>query len=92
MKRESSSDTNILLVTIIAIVVIFITSCLTGCNKQIIDLTYSYNYAIIQLPDGTIKEGKIASWSDYDGEQLQVKFKDGTVHLTSSYRCELINQ
>ena len=27
---------------------------LTGCNKQIMDFTYSYERAILQLPDGTI--------------------------------------
>ena len=31
---------------------------LTGCNKQIVDFTYSYEKAILQLPDGTIVEGE----------------------------------
>lgn len=63
---------------------------LTGCNKQIIDLQYSYNYAIIQLQNGKVIEGKIQSWTDYeDGEQLQVKI-DGVVYLTNSYNCTLI--
>lgn len=64
----------------------------TGCNKQLVDLNYSFNYAIIQLPNGTIVEGKVQSWTDYDdGEQLQIKI-DGVTYLCSSYNCVLINK
>lgn len=69
----------------------FMTLTLTGCNKQVMDLTYNYNYAVIQLPDGTIVEGKVQSWNDYDGEQLQVKI-DGVVYLCSSYNCVLMHK
>lgn len=65
-------------------------SCmLMGCNKQIIDLNYTYNYAIIQLPNGEVVEGKIQSWTDYEGEQLQIKM-NGVVYLCSSYNCVLM--
>lgn len=64
----------------------------TGCNRQMIDTTYTYNYAIIVLPDGGVIEGKIDSWRDFeDGDQLQVKI-NGVTYLTSSYRCTLINK
>ena len=39
---------------------------LIGCNKQIFDIQYSFNYAIIQLPNGEIVEGKVDSWKDYE--------------------------
>jgi len=29
-------------------------------------------------------------WSDYEGELIQVIAEDGTVYLTSSFRCDLI--
>lgn len=64
---------------------------LTGCNKQIVDLNYTYNYAVIQLPNGEIVEGKIQTWTDYEGEQLQVKI-DGIVYLCSSYNCVLMKK
>ena len=64
---------------------------LTGCNKQIIDLNYTYDYAIIQLPNGDVVEGKIQSWKDYEGEQLQVKI-DGKLYLCSSYNCVLVDE
>ncbi len=77
-----------------ALAIIFAGLLLTGCgNKQIIDVQYSFNYAIIQLPNGVIVEGKVKSWTDYsDGEQLQITMNDGTTYLCSSYNCVLINK
>lgn len=39
---------------------------LTGCNRQIVDLTYAYDYAIIALPNGEVIEGTVYSWRDYE--------------------------
>ena len=65
---------------------------LTGCgNKEVFDLQYSFNYAIIQLPNGEIVEGKVDSWKDYEGEQLQIKI-NGIVYLTSFYNCTLMDK
>ncbi len=73
------------------LLVIFTLSTITGCgNKTILDTTYTYDRAIIQLADGTVVDTKIKSWTDYEGEQIQVIAEDGTVYLTSSFRCDLI--
>lgn len=56
---------------------------MAGCNKQVIDLTYEYNWAQLKMPDGTIVEGKLNSWDDYEGDQLQVKI-DGVIYLVHS--------
>lgn len=56
---------------------------LTACNKQVIDLTYSYSWAQIKMPDGSIVEGRVDSWTDYEGEQVQVTI-DGTTYLVNS--------
>ena len=52
---------------------------LSACgNRQLIDTTYTFNKAIISLPNGTVVEGKVTSWKDYeDGAQIQVVI-DGT--------------
>lgn len=72
--------------------IIALTVLLTGCNKQVIDLDYTYNYAVIQLPNGQVVEGKVQSWTDYDdGEQLQVRI-DGVTYLCSSYNCVLMHK
>ena len=56
---------------------------MTGCNKQVIDLTYEYSQAQIKMPDGTVIEGKADSWNDYEGDQLQVKINGTTLRLRS---------
>lgn len=63
---------------------------LTGCNYTLIDTNYKFDRAIIELADGEVIEVEVASWTDYDGEQIQITTKDGTTYLTSSFRCDLI--
>ena len=65
------------------VVVIGLLASLTACNKQVIDLTYSYSWAQFKMPDGSIVEGKVDNWTDYEGEQVQVTI-DGTTYLVSS--------
>lgn len=63
---------------------------LTACNYQMVDLTYSYNYAYISLPNGECVEGKVDSWKDFeDGDQIQVVI-DGVTYLTDTTRCVLV--
>lgn len=63
---------------------------LVGCNRQLIDTTYAYDYAWIELPGGEVVEGKIQSWKDYeDGDQIQVTI-DGKTYLTSTERAVLM--
>ena len=80
---------------IIAMLLIIITilsvTVLAGCNKQMVDLTYSYEYAIIGLPNGEVVEGKVSSWTDFeDGDQIQVKI-DGKTYLVHSSNIVLIS-
>ena len=78
----------ILLVAVVALSMALIT---TGCNKQLVDLTYSYDYAIIGLPNGETVEGKVSSWTDFeDGDQIQVKI-DGKTYLVHSSNIVLIS-
>lgn len=64
---------------------------LPGCNKQMVDLTYSYERAIIKLPNGEIVEGKVTSWTDFeDGDQIQVRI-DGKTYLVHSSNIVLIS-
>jgi hypothetical protein len=64
---------------------------LSGCNKQMLDLTYSYEYAILSLPNGEVVEGKVSSWTDFeDGDQIQVRI-DGKTYLVHSSNVVLIS-
>lgn len=76
----------------IAIAAIVLAVSLSGCNKQIVDLTYSYERAIISLPNGEIIDGKVQSWTDYeDGDQIQVKI-NGVTYLVHSSKIVLISE
>ena len=66
---------------------------LAGCgNKQVFDTTYTFNKAIIVLPNGKTIEGKVESWIDYeDGDQIQVKI-NGVTYLVHSSDIVLIKE
>ena len=77
----------ILLAAVLAVSI----AVLAGCNKQMVDLTYSYEYAIIALPNGEVVEGKVSSWTDFeDGDQIQVKI-NGKTYLVHSSNIVLIS-
>ena len=65
---------------------------LVACgNRQLLDTTYTYDHAIISLPNGEVVDGKIQSWRDYeDGDQIQVVV-DGKTYLVHSSNIVLIN-
>ena len=85
MKKWITIVLAVMLVTCVALITV-------GCNKQVVDLTYSYEYAILSLPNGEIVEGKVSSWTDYeDGDQIQVKIA-GKVYLVHSSNIVLISE
>lgn len=68
---------------------ITVMSALTSCNKIIIDTTYSFDQAVIYI-GGEWKTVEIAAWKDYEGEQIQIEAKDGTIYLVHANNCTLI--
>lgn len=71
---------------------VFMVFTMAGCNKQMVDLTYSYDYAIIGLPSGEVVEGEVQSWTDYEeGDQIQLKI-DGTMYLVHSSNVVLMKK
>lgn len=90
MKGERYEKTAI---TVLSVVLLLVVSAvlLAGCNKQMVDLTYSYNRAILSLPNGEVVEGKVSSWTDFeDGDQIQVKI-EGKTYLVHSSNIVLIS-
>ena len=80
-----------LIALLLAVIAVLSCLVLSGCNKQMVDLTYSYEYAIIALPNGEVVEGKVTSWTDYeDGDQLQIKIA-GKTYLVHSSNVVLIS-
>ena len=81
----------IIALLIAAVLILSISLFAVGCNKQMVDLTYSYERAIICLPNGEIVEGKVTSWTDFeDGDQIQVRI-DGKTYLVHSSNVALIS-
>ena len=75
-----------------ALLIAVSTLILAGCNKQMVDLTYSYERAILSLPNGEIVEGKVSSWTDFeDGDQIQVRI-NGKTYLVHSSNVVLISE
>ena len=63
----------------------------TGCNKQIIDTTYTFDKAILYVGGEWITIN-VDSWTDYeDGDQIQVKDTDGNTYLVHSTNITLIH-
>ena len=74
----------------ICVLIWMLTIVLTSCNKQLFDTTYSFDRAIVSLPNGEVIEGRVDSWKDFDdGDQIQVKIA-GTTYLVHSSNIVLI--
>ena len=72
--------------TFVAFICVIMVIAITGVgafftlngNRTLIDTKFYYDYAIIQLADGSVIEGKVDSWRDYEGEQIQVTINGET--------------
>lgn len=63
-----------------------------GCgNRQILDITYTYDKAILSLPNGEVIEGEVDSWRDYDGDSIQVVI-DGNTYYTHIINVVMISE
>lgn len=79
---------SVVLAILIAVITIIIL-ILTSCNRQMIDLNYTFNKAII---DG-VGEIEINSWTDYDqSDMIQITDKNGKTYLTHSSKVILIHE
>ena len=78
----------IILIIIISVIGLLV---LSGCNRQVFDTNYTFDKAITYIGNERI-EIEIEKWRDYEGEQLQIISKDGTVYLVSSFNTILIKE
>lgn len=75
-------------IIIASILIISSLTLLSGCNKQVFDFNYQFTKVHLHEADKCVE---IEKWNDYEGEQIQVILKDGTVMLVSSNNADLIN-
>lgn len=64
---------------------------LVGCDRSVIDTTYKFDKAIINIK-GEYIEVEIKSWKDYDDTSVRITSKDGTVYLTDIKNVVLIKE
>ena len=65
---------------------------LSGCNMQMIDTTWSFERAIIFLPNGEKIEGTVSSWGDYESSDMMQVTIDDKTYLTHSSNVVLISE
>lgn len=61
-----------------------------SCNKDILDMHFTYNKAII-LSDKSATIVELSTRNDYKDNKIQVKLKDDTCILTNINKIKLIN-
>ena len=65
---------------------------LTHGNRQLNDLRYRFNYAVIRLPNGEAVEGKVTSWLDFNQSDTVQITMNGKTYLTHYMNVCLINE
>jgi len=87
-----SNNASLKIFALAILVALLICLTLAGCNRQVIDLTYKFDRAVIFSPTGILVEGKVDSWTDYkDSDQVQVKI-NGKTYFTHSENVVLIKE
>lgn len=70
---------------------VFALTCV-GCNKNILDTSYTFEKAIVYI-GGEWREFEVKKWTDFeDGDQIQIETKDGYVYLVHSTNITLIHK
>ena len=64
---------------LLLLAILLVVPLLASCgNKDILGLTYMFEYASVKLPDGTIIDGEVKEWAREDKtDSIRVTFKDG---------------
>ena len=78
------------IILLLTTIVMVLSLCACG-NKILLDTTYTFDEAIIRLPDGTVISGEVTTWTDYeDGDSLQITLKNGNTYLVHASNATLI--
>lgn len=79
-------------VLIFALLIATLLVVFVSCNRSIIDTTYSFERAVISLPNGEIVSGPVDSWADYENsDMIQVEIY-GKTYLTHISNVVLISE
>lgn len=83
-----------LLLVIIMAVTLFCACDITYAEggPQMMDLTYTYEYAYVALPNGECVEGKPTSWIDYENSDTIQIVINGKTYLTHYTNVVLVSE
>lgn len=83
----------IALVALLAVGALVLSGCSIG-NRQIgPDLTQSFRWAILELGNGELIEGRVTSWRDFDeSDVVQFTLDNGITYLTHYSKVILCTQ
>lgn len=77
---------------VIVLMLAAIAALLTACNYTYFDTTWKFDRAQIRMMDGSVIEGKVESWKDFeDGDQLQLTM-NGVTYLTHANNVVMMSE
>lgn len=85
MEKHNRKRTVIIVAVVVVVLLIAVSAIWYEThqgNRQLMDLSYRFGYGIIALPNGSVVEGKVTSWYDYDDSDLVQVVIDGKTYLT----------
>ena len=65
-------------------------AALAGCNRSILDWQWSFNRALVRMPDGSCREYKVKHWRDFENSDMIQFETDTEVLCTHSANVILI--
>ena len=75
-----------------SILLVLLTTLLSGCNKDIKQMDSKFDKVIIKLPNGEIVEGEVEEWDTSNAKDMvKVKIKGGKMYLGNSENIILYN-
>jgi hypothetical protein len=81
----------IALVLVLLVVMVVLSGC-SGFNMELIDTTWKFDRAVVNLTPDRVIEGIVQSWTDFDGsDMIQVRIDD-VIYLTHSSNVVLISE
>lgn len=76
----------VLIILIVAIIAVMF----TACNKEVFDVKFKFSNAYVKVGEDWI-DVEVKTWTDFEGEQIQLTLKDGTVLVVNSMNLILYN-
>ncbi len=91
-ERKISWKKILIIAAVVVVLVGGIVWEITHGNRQLIDTRYRFDYDMILLPDGSVVEGRVTSWMDYDDSDVVQVTMDGKTYLTHYSNVCLIDE